>query len=78
MDVNNAFLQEIWMKKFVDGEHQVVYKLQKFLYGFKQASRQKNFQLTNTFLGHDYRNDYSLFTKKEGDQVVVLLVYVEL
>ncbi|KAG8482872.1 hypothetical protein CXB51_023953 [Gossypium anomalum] len=88
MDVYNAFLQgDLYEEVYMDlpegfrkqGEHKVC-RLLKSLYGLKQASRQWNLKLTEALLHGGYvqsKHDYSLFTKKQGDKIVVLLVYVD-
>lgn len=61
------------------GQH-LVCKLVKSLYGFKQASRQWNAKLTEALLSSGYSQshlDYSLFTKRRGDRMVIVLVYVD-
>lgn len=55
-------------------------RLLKSLYSLKQASRQWNLKLTEALLHGGYvqsKHDYSLFTIKQGDKIVVLLVYVD-
>ncbi|XP_015168858.1 uncharacterized mitochondrial protein AtMg00810-like [Solanum tuberosum] len=88
MDVFNAFLQgdlfeEVYMelpKEFkLEGENMVC-KLVKSLYGLKQASRQWNAKLTTALYNSGYIQshlDYSLFTKKRGKRIVIILVYVD-
>ena len=88
IDVNNAFLQgdlheEVYMSLPQDfhrqGETRVC-KLLKSLYGLKQASRQWNIKLSTTLLEAGYTQsslDYSLFTKYCGNDIVVILVYVD-
>lgn len=52
----------------------------KSLYGLKQASRQWNAKLTDALLTAGYSQshlDYSLFTKRRGDKMVIVLVYVD-
>lgn len=90
MDVFNAFLQgdlleEVYMelpKGFYNAEKDkhLVCKLMKSLYGLKQASRQWNAKLTEALLSSGYSQshlDYSLFTKKKGNGIVIVLVYVD-
>ena len=52
----------------------------KSLYGLKQASRQWNIKLSTALLESGYTqssHDYSLFTKYCGNDIVVILVYVD-
>ena len=88
MDVSNAFLQgnlheEVYMNLplgFHRKENNKVCKLQKSLYDLKQASRQRNIKFTNTLLEVGYiqsAHDHSLFIKREGDNMVMILVYVD-
>lgn len=77
MDVSNTFLQgdlheDIYMNLPL-GFHRIrnnqVCKLQKYLYGLKQASRQWNIKFANALLEAGYSQsayDYSLFTRKHG------------
>lgn len=88
MDVRNAFLQgdlyeEVYMSLpqgfHSKGENKVC-KLLKSLYGLKQASRQWNIKLTTALIDAGYKqssHDHSLFTKHCGDDIVVLLIYVD-
>lgn len=93
MDINNAFLngdlfEEVYMALplgYYDhfrADKQVPYvcKLNKFIYGLKQASRQWFCKFSTTLLNNEFsqsKADYSLFTKGKGDLFVALLVYVD-
>ena len=88
LDVNNAFLhgyveEEIYMKppegytKALPGQ---VCKLNKSLYGLKQASRQWNQELSKFLISLGYvqsKHDYSLFVKAKGESYTMALVYVD-
>ncbi|XP_052479531.1 uncharacterized mitochondrial protein AtMg00810-like [Gossypium raimondii] len=88
LDVNHAFLhgdlhEEVYMLPspgFAPSASNQVCKLQKSLYGLKQASRQWFSKLTTALLTLGYIQssaDYSLFVKRQQDTFTVLLVYVD-
>ena len=55
-------------------------RLFKSLYGLKQASRQWNIKLTTPLIDLSFiksNRDYSLFTKRKENKLVVVLVYVD-
>lgn len=88
MDIHNAFLQGDLMEDVYmempqgfqkQGEYKVC-KLLKSLYGLKQASRQWNLKLTEVLLDAGYSQspyDHSLFTKRDGQGIAVILIYVD-
>ncbi|KAA0043630.1 Reverse transcriptase, RNA-dependent DNA polymerase [Cucumis melo var. makuwa] len=93
MDINNAFLngdlfEEVRMSLPLgyqtsqvprNGE-KLAYKLNKSIYGPKQASRQwfLKFAAALSLHGfHQSKSDYSLFTQGHGHDFVALLVYVD-
>ena len=88
LDVNNAFLhgdlnEKVYMKLppgFQAANRNKVFKLQKSLYGLKQAGRQWYAKLSNFLKSHNYNIstvDHSLFLKHDGEKITALLVYVD-
>nr|GEZ32418.1 retrovirus-related Pol polyprotein from transposon TNT 1-94 [Tanacetum cinerariifolium] len=88
LDINNAFLheyinEEIYMlppEGYTKAKPGQVYKLNKSLYGLKQASRQWNQELTRFLVEKGYeqsKQDYYLFVKVQGDLFKAALVYVD-
>ena len=88
LDINNAFLHgyiddEVYMlpsqgySLALPGQ---VCKLQRSLYGLKQASRQRNVEMTKFLLSkgfHQFKSDYSLFTRQHQGTYIFILVYVD-
>ncbi|KAL0402063.1 UNVERIFIED_CONTAM: Retrovirus-related Pol polyprotein from transposon RE2 [Sesamum latifolium] len=89
MDVKMAFLngyveEEIFMDQPEDftaiGEEQKVYRLQRSIYGLKQASRSWNKYFDEVIRGYDFiKNDYDpcIYKKISGSSVAYLVLYVD-
>ncbi|XP_038879273.1 uncharacterized mitochondrial protein AtMg00810-like [Benincasa hispida] len=93
MDINNAFLngdlfEEVHMSLPLGYQtsqvpwkgEKLACKLNKSIYGLKQASRQWSLKFTAALSSHGFhqsKSDYSLFTQGHGHDFVALLVYVD-
>ncbi|TXG47930.1 hypothetical protein EZV62_027224 [Acer yangbiense] len=88
LDVHNAFLhgdlhEVVYMEPCLGLSQQgkkIVYKLNKSLYGLKQASRNWFSTFVNTIQKAGYqqsKTDYSLFTKAQGTSFTTVLIYVD-
>lgn len=88
VDINNTFIngnlyEDVYMDIPLDYEihdkSRLVYKLQKSLYGLKQASRQWNLNFVECLLKEGFtqsKYDYSLFTKYKNEGFIIVLVYI--
>ena len=88
LDVDNAFLngdlfEEVYMelpKGYTSVDKNLVCRLNKSIYGLRQASRQWFCKLSTTLIANGFsqsKNDYSLLTIGKGASLVVLLVYAD-
>ena len=88
LDVNNAFLhgdldEEVYMTLppgLVVHDPNLVCRLQRSLYGLKQASRQWFTWLSSFLISHDFRQssaNHSLFLHFHNNDITVVLVYVD-
>jgi len=88
LDVNNAFLhgdlqEDVYMSLPLGisvKNPNTVCKLNKSLYGLKQATRKWYDKLTSVLIQHHYtqaNSDHSLFIKQTGTSYTILLVYVD-
>lgn len=88
LDVNNAFLngelkEYIYMRQplgFEQGGPHLVCKLNKAIYGLKQASRAWFFTVHFVLIGRGFsqsKADASMFFRQRGHEVIYLLIYVD-
>ncbi|HEV7738443.1 MAG TPA: reverse transcriptase domain-containing protein, partial [Chlamydiales bacterium] len=90
IDIKTAFLngdleEEIYMEQpegfVVEGQETKTGRLVKSIYGLKQASRRWHHHLRQTLLEDNYSeliaSDVSIFFKREGNNIIIILVYVD-
>jgi len=87
LDVNNAFLhrdlhEEAYMKmsEGIPNPNNKICKLQKSLYGLKQASKQWHSKLADFLKCQGYspsKNDYSLFLQSTSEHLTIVAIYVD-
>ena len=89
MDVKTAFLygeleEEVYMDQpegyIVEGQEDLVCKLDKSLYGLKQAPRVWNDKLDSVLQGASFKrisSDFSIYIRGEGSDHVIVAVYVD-
>lgn len=89
MDIKTAFLhgdlpEEVFLKQTLNFESEEyrdhVYRLEKVIYGLKQARKAWYEKLSNYLLENRYKHiaiDNTLFTKHSGSQIILSQVYVD-
>eukprot|EP00253_Pinus_taeda_P031388 PITA_31388 len=88
MDVKSAFLhgdlhEEIYMEKpigFIQTDSSLVCRLKKSLYGLKQAPRAWYAKMDSFLLESGFsmcHSDNTVYTKKEGKSLIILVLYVD-
>eukprot|EP00253_Pinus_taeda_P008382 PITA_08382 len=88
MDVNSAFLhgdlhEEIYMEQpigFIQTDSSLVCRLKKSLYGLKQAPRAWYAKMNSFLLESGFsrcHSDHTVYTKKEGKSLIILVLYVD-
>jgi len=88
LDINNAFLhgfidEEVYMQpltRYSKAQPRQVCKLQRSLYGLKQASRQWNLELSKFLISQGFiqsKSDYSLFTGGHNGLSTFILIYAD-
>ena len=90
MDIKTAFLnaylsEEVYCEQpegfevYGPNGEKLVCKLKRAIYGLKQAPRNWNEELTAFLKAENYvqsKRDHCLFTKREGSDITIILVYV--